>query len=55
MAEIRSLQQEHRRATAAHQEAQRSWMSERRALEEQHTVNESHALRLFSQRMCLAN
>ena len=42
MGELRAAQQEHRRAKAAQQEAERSWQSERRALKDQYTVNVSH-------------
>jgi hypothetical protein len=43
MGELRAAEQEHRRAKAAHQEAERSWQSERRALKEQHAVNDLHS------------
>jgi hypothetical protein len=43
MSELRAAEQEHRHAKAAHQDAERNWQSERRALKDQHLVNDSHA------------
>ena len=51
MSELRAVEQEHRRAKAAHEDAERNWQSERRALQDQHLVNDLHALHLSSLRL----
>ena len=43
MGEIRALEQEHQLAKATHEDAKHRWLSERRALEEVHSVTATNS------------